>query len=220
MSNPYFRLAWRARHEIEIKKSRFIADLAPVESEEEAREHQGRLRKEFPDARHHCTAMVIGPEGQLRRSSDDGEPSGTAGAPMLEALTHFSPSGGPEKVGRVSDVSAVVVRYFGGTLLGAGGLVRAYSHAVTEALERASWVRREVRQVFRVPVGFAEGARVENVLRSHGFAVSPARYLAYGVELLIGVAPEDGPAALATVLGRETGGAVTAEFVREEWTNV
>ncbi len=220
MLSSYARIGFPVRHEIEIKRSRFIADLISADTEVAARAHHQALRKEFPDARHHCTAMIIGPTGQLRRSNDDGEPSGTAGAPMLEALTHFSPMFGPEEVGQVSDVSAVVVRYFGGTLLGAGGLVRAYSQAVTDALVTARWVRRQLLHVFRVQLGFAESARVENVLRTHGFAVRPAKYSADGVELQVCVDPVSGPAELASVLGRETGGAVRAESLREEWTDV
>ena len=107
------------------KKSRFIAQLFPVSSEEEALERIGETRKRYYDARHNCFAYIIGGEQEIRRSSDDGEPSGTAGRPMMEVLEGQGLQG----------VLAVVTRYFGGTLLGTGGLVRAYSTAVKEALE-------------------------------------------------------------------------------------
>src|SRR5699024_706460 len=93
-----------------------------------------------PDARHHCTAMVIGPEGRLQRTNDDGEPPGTAGSPMLEVLCGEG----------LSDVVAVVTRWFGGTLLGTGGLVRAYSDAVRAAVGAARLVQREPVQLFEL----------------------------------------------------------------------
>ena len=106
--------------EIEEKKSRFIATLEPVSSEEEAVAVIAAVKKKYWDAKHNCSAFVIGDKGQITRCSDDGEPSGTAGRPMLDVL-----------VGEhVTNVCAVVTRYFGGTLLGTGGLVRAYSAAV------------------------------------------------------------------------------------------
>lgn len=110
--------------EITEKKSRFIADLKPVTTEEEALAFIEEIRKKYWDARHHCYAYRIGERNQLVRFSDDGEPAQTAGKPMLDVLA-----------GRdLHDVCAVVTRYFGGTLLGTGGLVRAYSQAVSEGL--------------------------------------------------------------------------------------
>ena len=108
--------------ELVEKKSRFIADLCPVSSEEEALDFIEEIRKKYWDARHHCFAYIIGDRGQTARCSDDGEPSQTAGKPMMDVLA------GAE----LHDVCAVVTRYFGGTLLGTGGLVRAYSGAVKE----------------------------------------------------------------------------------------
>lgn len=122
-----------ARSEIEIKRSRFIASLARTDSEEAAREFIAQIRREFPDARHHCTAFIIhqdtGPD--TARSSDDGEPAGTAGGPMLKVLTESG----------LTNVTCVVTRYFGGTKLGTGGLVRAYSEAVQQVLKNAQTVR-------------------------------------------------------------------------------
>lgn len=121
------RLKEEFTHTIEIEKSRFICILSRVFSEAEAREKIQSIRKEMPDATHHCTAFVIGENHELARSNDDGEPSGTAGVPMLEAL----------KRSGLHDTLAVVVRYFGGIKLGAGGLVRAYSRSVSEAVSLA-----------------------------------------------------------------------------------
>ena len=111
--------------ELVEKKSRFIADLCPVSSEEEALDFIEEIRKKYWDARHHCFAYIIGDRGQTARCSDDGEPSQTAGKPMMDVLA------GAE----LHDVCAVVTRYFGGTLLGTGGLVRAYSGAVKEGMK-------------------------------------------------------------------------------------
>ena len=110
--------------EITEKKSRFIATIRPVNSEEEAAGCIGELKKKYWDAKHNCYAYVIGADGGYTRCSDDGEPGGTAGRPMLEVLLNE----------KICNVLAVVTRYFGGVLLGTGGLVRAYSQAVKEGL--------------------------------------------------------------------------------------
>ena len=127
--------------EIVEKKSRFIATVRPVASEEEAVAFIAEMKKKYWDARHNCSAFVIGTKAELTRCSDDGEPSGTAGRPMLEVLLGEG----------VRNVAVVVTRYFGGVLLGTGGLVRAYSGAVQEGLRssviltRQSGVRLEIR---------------------------------------------------------------------------
>ena len=110
--------------QIEEKKSVFIANIARADSEEEATAFIETMRKEYWDARHNCSAFVIGERGELTRCSDDGEPSGTAGRPMLEVLLREN----------IKNIVVVVTRYFGGTLLGTGGLVRAYTQAVKEGL--------------------------------------------------------------------------------------
>ncbi|MCD8381094.1 MAG: YigZ family protein [Lachnospiraceae bacterium] len=111
--------------EIVEKKSRFIASIRAVESEEEAVAFIEQVRKHYYDARHNCYAFVVGADGALTRCSDDGEPSGTAGRPMLEVLLGVE----------LKNAAVVVTRYFGGVLLGTGGLVRAYTQAVQEALK-------------------------------------------------------------------------------------
>lgn len=130
-----------------------------------------RIRKESWDARHHCVAVVLGTHADQQRSTDDGEPSGTAGVPMLEVLRHR----------RLTDVVAVVTRYFGGVLLGAGGLVRAYSGAVAEALDRATLLRREVLAEVTLDVPHADAGRIDNVLRdwsaTHGAVLEDTQYL-------------------------------------------
>ena len=116
------------------KKSRFIATVRKCESEEQAAAFIEEMKKKYWDARHNCSAYCIGARGELTRCSDDGEPSGTAGRPMLEVLTGEG----------IHNAAVVVTRYFGGVLLGTGGLVRAYTHAVQEGLKncRIGWMRR------------------------------------------------------------------------------
>ena len=114
-------------NEFEIEKSRFICYLNRAFNEEEAKAYILRIKKLHPNATHHCSAFLIGEHSELQRSNDDGEPSGTAGVPMLESL----------RMNKMNDVVAVVVRYFGGIKLGAGGLIRAYSKSVSEAIKLA-----------------------------------------------------------------------------------
>src|SRR5690625_1394032 len=137
------------------KRSRFLCTLRRVTSPEQAHDVIAQVRQRDWDGRHHCTAFVLGAHGETLRSNDDGEPAGTAGAPMLAALQ------GAE----VTDVVAVVTRWFGGVLLGTGGLVRAYSKAVTLAIENVGTVERMRMQVAQLQVPAAEAGRIENSLR-------------------------------------------------------
>lgn len=163
-------IAAPVQHEIVIKKSRFIATVEPVASVDDADAAIARLRKQWWDARHNCTAMVTGLLGDQARSSDDGEPSGTAGVPMLEVLRRRD----------LTDVVAVVTRYFGGVKLGAGGLVRAYSSAVSEALDLADLVRRRSLTQVTIEVAHADAGRFDNLLRDwathHDATLGEPRY--------------------------------------------
>ncbi len=153
-----------------VKKSRFLAHLHPVGSVAQADAVVAAIRKEHWDARHHCVALVVGTHADQQRSTDDGEPSGTAGVPMLEVLRHRE----------VTDVVAVVTRYFGGVLLGAGGLVRAYSSAVSHALDQARVVRRRVLTEVHLDVPHADAGRIDNLLRDwatgHGAVLGETVY--------------------------------------------
>ncbi|MEE1620176.1 IMPACT family protein [Zafaria sp. Z1313] len=160
-------------HELEVKRSRFLAYLRRTEDEEQARAFVAELRRAHHDARHHCSAFVLGPDRRVQRSNDDGEPSGTAGAPMLEALLKRETA---EDEAALSDVTAVVVRYFGGVLLGAGGLVRAYSAAVSSALDTAPLLRRRRMRLFGIDAPHAAAGRLENELRAAGVQVLGTDY--------------------------------------------
>jgi uncharacterized YigZ family protein len=206
------------RHELDIKRSRFITVLRRVDSEEGARTLVADLRREFHDARHHCSAFVLGADRDVQRSSDDGEPSGTAGIPMLEALLRRETAPG---VTDLSDVSAVVVRYFGGVLLGAGGLVRAYSESVSTALGLAPLVQRRRLRICAVRIPHAAAGRLENDLRSAGYAMAETGYEAQATVLRLAV--PDAPGALADTAGQVaamTAGAAVLEPEGTEWVDL
>jgi uncharacterized YigZ family protein len=195
--SSYLTVAGDGDAEIEDRRSRFCCRLRRVEDEPQARQVIDQARRQHWQARHHCTAFVLGSAGDSQRCNDDGEPPGTAGAPMLEVLR------GRE----VSDVVAVVSRYFGGTLLGTGGLVRAYSDAVRAALDRAGVVRRQAVSVLDVTVDHAGAGRIEHELRSRGVTVRDVAY-AERATLRLAVPPDDVyglRALLARVGGGETG---------------
>jgi uncharacterized YigZ family protein len=160
-ATSYLTVARSGTAEIEVKRSRFLARVAPVDSEDAARAVVDVARKEHWDARHHCSAFVLGPDASVQRSNDDGEPSGTAGAPILDVLR------GRE----LSDTVAVVTRWFGGTLLGAGGLVRAYSDAVRSGLDAVGVRRRVLLSCFDLEAAHADAARWEAELRGRGVTV-------------------------------------------------
>ena len=152
--------------EYEEKKSRFIATLRPVNSIEEAASFIEEMKKRYWDARHNCSAYVIGRNNEITRCSDDGEPSGTAGRPMLEVLTGAD----------LHNAAVVVTRYFGGTLLGTGGLVRAYTQAVKEGI--ANSVSAVERDGERLMLGLEYGDvdRVLNYLKTNALSPESSDY--------------------------------------------
>lgn len=206
------------RHELEIRRSRFITVLRRSPDEETARTLVADLRREFHDARHHCSAFVIGPDRMIQRSSDDGEPSGTAGIPMLEALIKRETALGATDL---SDLSAVVVRYFGGILLGAGGLVRAYSESVSTALDLAPLVKRRRLRLCAIDIPHADAGRLENELRNAGYVMAETGYEArYAI---LRVALRDQPQDIADARSRVaqlTAGNAVLRPERTEWIDV
>jgi uncharacterized YigZ family protein len=199
--------------EIDVKRSRFLCRLVRVETEDAARAAIDAARSEHWAARHHCSAIVVGPNGspdQVRRSNDDGEPSGTAGRPMLEALS-----------GRgLVDCVAVVTRYFGGTLLGAGGLVRAYSEAVLSTIDSAQSRRllvvRERRELFRLALSHADAGRIEAELRQRGVLILGTSYAEHA---LLNIAGDDAER-LGAVVAQVTAGSGHLEGMGHEWVDV
>jgi uncharacterized YigZ family protein len=205
VTGGYLVPARSAEAEIEVKRSRFLAVVRRVDDEAAARAVVEELRRTHWEARHHCSAFVLGPTRAVERSSDDGEPPGTAGAPMLEVL----------RGAEVSDVVAVVVRWFGGTLLGAGGLVRAYGDAVRLALDEAGTRRRALLHEFVLALPHADAGRVESELRSRGVAVLDT---AYGAEVALRVGVTD-PGPLEGWLAELTAGRVVPEPAGRRWVD-
>lgn len=168
-------------HEIEIKRSRFIATIARTDSPEEAHQLINTVKADHPQARHNCSAYAIQVDGRNphQHSSDDGEPSGTAGVPMLEAI----------KGAGLWNVTAVVTRYFGGVLLGAGGLVRAYSSAVSEALAQAPRVELRDMHVLEITIPLADAGKIEAELRHLGAEILETRWT-HEATIRMGASPD------------------------------
>lgn len=145
--------------EIKVKKSRFLCQLIPVTAETEAKEHIESIKKKHYNANHSCSAYRIGKEQILERYSDDGEPSGTAGMPMLEVLRGAD----------LTNILAVVTRYFGGTLLGTGGLVRAYTDATKEVLETTKIITKKLQRKFVVDVSYTLSGKLEYLIHQQGY---------------------------------------------------
>ncbi len=167
-SSGYPVPASRHRVEASVRRSRFIATVGRASTPEEAREAVAAVRSELPDATHHCWAFVAGPPGSTVHvgASDDGEPSGTAGRPILQVLLHAD----------VGDVVAVVTRYYGGTKLGTGGLARAYSGTVQQALEGLRTETKVVRVPVSVEVAYEHVDTLRALLDAFDVLVGEERY--------------------------------------------
>lgn len=152
--------------EIIEKKSRFIATVKPVHSEEEALAFIAELKKKYWNATHNCWAYVVGERQELQRCSDDGEPQGTAGKPMLDVLL------GEE----VHDTAVVVTRYFGGTLLGTGGLVRAYSKAVQEGLRQSVVIEKQLGSMLTIETDYNGIGKLQYLLGQRGIQIVDSEY--------------------------------------------
>lgn len=209
-------------HRLEINRSVFLTRLERVSDEVGARAVIAAQRHAHPTARHHCSAFVLGADRQVRRSSDDGEPSGTAGVPMMQALSQFSLPPLDEQSARVfaSDLVAVVTRWFGGVKLGAGGLVRAYSRSVSEALTGVPWVVRRPRQLLLLPLDVATAGRDESAIRAAGIGVVDVAFGPSLVELVIATDPDpDSIAQLGVRCEALVGRTVSLEPLGLEWVD-
>lgn len=194
---------WRHLHtggtgEIEEKKSRFIATIEPVSSEEEASAFISEIKKKYWDARHNCSAFVIGEKGEKTRCSDDGEPSGTAGRPMLDILTRE----------HITDACVVVTRYFGGTLLGTGGLVRAYSAAVAEGLKACTLIEKKHGFLAGITCDYNDYDRIRNLAEKKGYHIAG---IDYGQKVVINMIADDPGRLSADITDLTSGRAVIAK---------
>ena len=166
MSENYVTIKENGQHELLIKKSQFICTLTRVTSKEAADDFIAATKKANPKANHNCFAYLIGQNDQIQRESDDGEPSGTAGVPILEVL---------KRVG-VHNVAAVVTRYFGGIKLGAGGLIRAYSNATSTALESVGLVNRVMQTALLTTINYANFEKLSYFLQQQQIPVADTAY--------------------------------------------
>lgn len=179
----YHTVKQTGEHEIIIQKSRFIAHIKRTESEAEAQEFIQTLKKKYWDATHNCSAYLIGEHDQIQKANDDGEPSGTAGVPILEVL----------KKRKLKDTVVVVTRYFGGIKLGAGGLIRAYGKATSEGLDEVGIVERRLMRVCHVKIDYSWLGKIENELRSSIYILKNIQYQE-NVEIEVFVEEENQPA--------------------------
>lgn len=154
------------QYELVIKKSRFICSLSRIKDEDDAQQFISKVQADNRKATHNCFAYQVGKDDHIQRESDNGEPSGTAGVPILQAL----------QMEKLHDVCAVVTRYFGGIKLGAGGLIRAYSNVTTDAIHRAGIVNRVLQQLLTITVDYAEHDALTYYLKQHDLAIDHEEY--------------------------------------------
>lgn len=161
-----YRLKEDHEAELEIKKSRFITYLHKSFTEQDAKEFIHGIRKRHPNATHHCYAFILGEQDEIQRSNDDGEPSGTAGVPMLECLSN----------NHMQDIVAVSVRYFGGIKLGAGGLIRAYSKSVSHALQTAIITQKQSMKKCQLEFSYDLVGKIDYFFRSQNMEILDKNY--------------------------------------------
>ncbi|MBU5345051.1 YigZ family protein [Paenibacillus sp. LC231] len=166
MLDRYKTVRQAGSKEIVIKKSRFIGHVMPVEAEEEAVAFIEEIKKKHWNATHNCSAYMIGERDEIQKQSDDGEPSGTAGKPILEVIRNQ---------GR-KNVAIVVTRYFGGIMLGAGGLIRAYTDGAVAAIESGDPITRVLHREIFVELDYTWLGKVENELRNRGVRMGETNF--------------------------------------------
>ncbi|MFU8692129.1 YigZ family protein [Rossellomorea sp. FS2] len=182
MLHKYYTVKGPGENEIVIERSRFIAHVARVETEEDAQAFIADIKKKHWDATHNCSAYMIGENNLIQKANDDGEPSGTAGVPMLEVL----------KKRDLKDTVVVVTRYFGGIKLGAGGLIRAYGKSTSEGLNATGVVERKLMRIMKTKIDYTWLGKVENDIRSSHYQLKEIHYLdAVEVEVYVEEAAKD-----------------------------
>lgn len=180
MRKDYTTVKGYGEREIVISKSRFIAYVERAETEQEAIDFIDKIKKMHPSATHNCSCYLIGEHDNIQKANDDGEPSGTAGVPMLEVL---------KKQG-LKDTVVVVTRYFGGIKLGGGGLIRAYGKATTEGIDAAQVVERKLHHLMRVSIDYTWLGKVENEVRNSHYTLKEIQY-ADAVEVFVHVLKDE-----------------------------
>ena len=197
MRKDYKTVKGYGEKEIIISKSRFICYVNRAENEAEALEFIEKIKKMHHAATHNCSCYIIGENNQIQKANDDGEPSGTAGVPMLEVL----------KKQELQDTVVVVTRYFGGIKLGGGGLIRAYGKSTTEGIAAAQVVERRLHHVMKVAIDYTWLGKVENEVRGSQYTLRDIQY-ADVVELFVFV-PKDEEEAFTEWMTELTNGQAT-----------
>lgn len=166
MLSIYYTIKGYGSHEIIIQKSKFITYVNRAENEEEAQAFIQSIKKKHHDATHNCSAYLIGEHDEIQKANDDGEPSGTAGVPMLEVLKKL----------QLKNTVVVVTRYFGGIKLGAGGLIRAYSSATSEGIQAVGIVQRVLMQTIKAAFDYSYLGKIENELHHSPYKLKQTDY--------------------------------------------
>lgn len=162
----YYTVKGYGEHELIINKSRFVASINRATTEEEAQNFIHEIKKKYRDATHNCSAYLIGEQDHIQKANDDGEPSGTAGVPILEVL----------KKKKLKDTVVVITRYYGGIKLGAGGLIRAYGKTTSEGLSATGLVERKLMQLMHTTIDYTLLGKVENEVRSSSYIIDNIQY--------------------------------------------
>ena len=168
MTTSFLTIAQNTKNEMVIKKSRFICSIGRVSSEEDAQAFIDQVCSDNKKATHNCYAYMIGDQDQIQRESDNGEPSGTAGIPILESL----------QMAKIHNVVAVVTRYFGGIKLGAGGLIRAYSNSATNAIHKAGLVQLVQQAILEITVSYSQHDSLLHYLKEQKIEVADEQFSA------------------------------------------
>lgn len=208
MSENYLTIKAAGSHELEIKKSRFICSVQRVETKEVADAFIASVRQDNPKANHNCFAYMLGEHDEIQRESDDGEPSGTAGVPILEVLKQL----------KIHNVVAVVTRYFGGTKLGAGGLIRAYSNATSRAIEQVGLVQKVLQRDLILTVSYANYEKLTYHLKQKQISLIDTTY---GSDVVVTIAVDlDSVAEVQTQITNLLSGQVTIKAGDEHYHEV
>lgn len=180
MKNESLTIKSNGTHEIEIKKSRFICTMARIENEDQAKNIIAKVSKDNAKANHNCFAYMLGDDDHIQRESDNGEPSGTAGVPILEVL----------KMNQLHNVLAVVTRYFSGIKLGAGGLIRAYSNATSTTIDSLGIVKLVNKQEIKLTIEYNQFDKLKYFLEQASIPIEATNYTDK-IEVVIAVSKQD-----------------------------
>lgn len=208
MENGYRMLKAYADTYFTERKSKFISYVKPVYSEEEALQFLGTIRKKHYDATHNCYAYILGESMNIQRSSDDGEPSGTAGVPILEVM----------KKEAITNSIIIVTRYFGGILLGAGGLIRAYTEGASQGIKAAGVVRVQPFAISKVTMDYSYLSKLQYEIPRNGYLIEDVEYLDI-VKLRILTAPQE-KNTLAANVAQWTNGSASVAYLGDEMLKV